>query len=152
MDPAPREFADLPRDPELGVPLPFACGTADRYGARPDGRPPSARTLDRRRVTQCALSRVCGVCGASLGRPIAFLGTDAEVGRNNFRFPPAHLACARALANAIADAPTALLDQPEPVDRWVLLTTAAFELVRPDRTSPGRTPRFEPTGVLQVLG
>ena len=38
--------------------------------AWPDG------TLDRRRVVQCALSRVCGGCGRSLGRPIAFVGTE----------------------------------------------------------------------------
>ena len=43
------------------------------------------------RVTQCALSRICGGCGRPLGRPIAFVGTATEVGRNAFHAPPLHL-------------------------------------------------------------
>ena len=70
MDAAPTTFANLPLDPELGLPVPFACGTDDPYGAPASG--PSARTLDKRRVTPCALSRICGVFGTGLGRPIAF--------------------------------------------------------------------------------
>ncbi len=50
--------------------------------------------LDKAKVIQCALSRICGVCAESLGRPIAFLGSAEEAGRNEFHFPPAHLACA----------------------------------------------------------
>ena len=56
--------------------------------------------LDKRKVTQCALSRICGVCGESLGRPVAFLGTPEEAGRNEFHFPPAHVACAEAALGA----------------------------------------------------
>ena len=33
------------------------------------------------RVTQCALSRICGACAESLGRPIAFVGDADEVAR-----------------------------------------------------------------------
>ena len=38
----------------------------------------STRTMDRAWVTQCALSRICGVCERPLGRPIAFVGTVEE--------------------------------------------------------------------------
>ena len=42
------------------------------------------------RVTQCALSRICGACAESLGRPIAFVGDADEVARNAFHAPPLH--------------------------------------------------------------
>jgi hypothetical protein len=141
MDPAPRPFAERDRDAELGVPLPFACGTAG------DGAP-SARQLDGRRVTQCALSRVCGVCGAGLGRPIAFLGTTAERDRNAFHFPPCHLDCAELLLDAVAGLDVPVLGQPAPVASWVLATTAAFEYVRPGRGDADRRPTFQPYEVL----
>ena len=54
----------------------------------------STRTMDRAWVTQCALSRICGVCERPLGRPIAFVGTAEEVGRNAFHLPPMHVECA----------------------------------------------------------
>ncbi|MFA6575556.1 MAG: hypothetical protein WCS84_09040 [Nocardioides sp.] len=134
MDAAPTTFAELPRDPRLGVPVPFACS--------------SPRDLDKRRVTQCALSRVCGVCGASLGRPIAFLGTAREEGRNAFHFPPTHEACASALLAAYAGLGEPALGQDDVVDDWVLVTTAAFEFVRPGRDDLDRRPTFQPTVVL----
>lgn len=143
MDPAPRAFTDLPRDRDLGLPVPFACGTGDSA---------SAELLDPRRVTQCALSRVCGVCGAGLGRPIAFLGSQDEVDRNAFHFPPTHLDCARQLLSVYADTPAGvergLLGQPAPVPDWVLVTTSGFEFVRPGREQGDRRPTFEPNSLL----
>lgn len=141
MDAAPRMFAELPRDPELGVPVPFACGTP---AYPPDGSGPSVRELDGRRVTQCALSRVCGVCGAGLGRPLAFLGSQSEADRNAFHFPAAHLECALGLREALSGLPTPVLGQAEPVEEWALLTTAAFEFVRPASTDADRRPTFQP--------
>jgi hypothetical protein len=145
MDAAPREYTELPRDPELGVTIPFACGTDDGYG----GSSPSPRTLDGRRVTQCALSRVCGVCGAGLGRPIAFLGSELEQGRNAFHFPPTHLECARALLAEYSVVDVPVLGQDEILDRWVLVTTAGFEFVRPSREDLDRRPTFQPNSVLE---
>ena len=142
MDPAPRPFAELPVDPLLERPVPFACGT----GA--PGDPATAHALDGRRVTQCALSRVCGVCGATLGRPIAFLGSQADVDRNAFHFPPAHLECAHALVAAYADVEEAVLGQTEPVDEWQVVTTAGFEFVRADREDLDRRPTFQPNSLL----
>jgi hypothetical protein len=90
--------------------------------------------LDGARVTQCALSRICGCCGRPLGRPIGFLGTAAEVGRNAFHAPPLHAECARGL----------LADRPD----WELVTTAGFEFVRPAREDLDRRPTFQPNSLL----
>jgi hypothetical protein len=135
-------FAELPRDPELGVPVPFACGTPAYPPSDADG--PTVRHLDGRRVTQCALSRVCGICGAGLGRPLAFLGTQAEADRNAFHFPAAHLECALGLREALSGVPTAVLGQRDPVEEWVLVTTAAFEFVRPAGPDADPRPTFRP--------
>ena len=86
------------------------------------------------RVTQCALSRICGSCGRPLGRPIAFLGASAEVGRNAFHAPPLHLDCAEALRR----------ERPG----WELVTTAGFEFVRPARDDADRRPTFQPNSLL----
>jgi len=88
-----------------------------------------------RKVTQCALSRVCGGCGVSLGRPIAFLGTADEVGRNAFHAPPLHLTCAEDVRRAMD--PT-----------WELVTTAGFEFVRPTKDDADRRPTFQPNSLL----
>ncbi len=94
----------------------------------------SLEELDGPRVTQCALSRICGVCGRPLGRPIAFVGTAREAGRNAFHAPPLHLGCAHGL----------LAERPD----WGLVTTAGFEFVRPAREDVDRRPRFEPNSLL----
>jgi hypothetical protein len=142
VDPAPREFDELPLDEELGRPVPFACGTGS------GGLPPSARELDHRRVTQCALSRVCGVCGSGLGRPIAFLGSRWESDRNAFHFPPTHLECAERLLGLYGSVPSPVLGQPEPVEEWILVTTAGFEYVRPSAEQVDRRATFEPNSLL----
>ena len=97
----------------------------------------ASRIHERRWVTQCALSRVCGCCAMSLGRPIAFLGTAQEVGRNAFHLPPMHVACAQELRTA-----------PDADPTWQLVTTSGFEFVRPARDDPDREPRFEPNSLL----
>ena len=141
MDPAPRAYADLPSDPDLGRPVPFACGTGDRGT--------SARELDGRRVTQCALSRVCGVCGSPLGRPIAFLGSEDEVGRNAFHFPASHLECVESLAAAYVGIGEPVLGQIETVDSWVIVTTAGFEFMRTGKEDVDRRPTFRPNSLLE---
>ena len=150
MDAAPRDRSTSCRvDPELGLPVPFACGTDDPY-ARPGGPRPRLRTLDKRRVTQCALSRVCGVCGSGLGRPIAFLGTEDEVDRNAFHFPPTHLECAeRAASTAYAGRRRARCSaRTRRRAEWHVVTTAGFEFVRPSREDVDRRPTFQPNSLL----
>lgn len=96
--------------------------------AWPDGH------RDQRRVTQCALSRVCGACGRPLGRPIAFVGDPDEVARNAFHSPPLHQAC-------VAE-----------VDRLVgageVVLTSGFEYVRPASDDLDQLPRFEPNSLI----
>lgn len=91
--------------------------------------------LDRRRVVQCALSRVCGGCGASLGRPIAFVGTAEEVARNAFAGPPLHEDCAHQLAGL----------------GWggsEIVRTGGFEFVRPTGIDLDKSPRFVPNSII----
>lgn len=148
MDAAPRPFAELPVDAELAVPVPFACGTATGYDDS-DVRP-SPRHLDKRRVTQCALSRICGVCGSGLGRPIAFLGSAQEAGANAFHFPPCHVDCAESLLAAYAGVDQPVVGQNE-VAPWVLVTTPSFEFVRANREDIDRRPTFQPHTVLGAI-
>lgn len=151
MDPHPRTFEELPRDAELGVPVPFACGTPDQPPASwPQGRP-SARVLDHRRVTQCALSRVCSVCGATLGRPLTLLGSRRELDRMAFHLPPAHLACADRLVAAWTGVDAPLGGQPEAVESWVVATTGGFEYVRPTREDVDHRATFVPNSLLDEL-
>jgi hypothetical protein len=91
--------------------------------------------LVRRKVTQCALSRVCGACGTPLGRPIAFVGTSREVGRNEFHAPPLHATCADDVRRAL-----------EPT--WEVVLTSGFEFVRPGPSDLDPLPRFSPNSVL----
>lgn len=148
MDAAPRAFSELPTDPELSVPVPFAAGTDVGYGDRPAGTALSARRLDQRRVTQCALSRICGVCGAGLGRPLAFLGSQRELHRLAFHVPASHLPCAEALLAAYAEVDRPLLGLDTAPPDWVVVTTASFEFVRPAKEDVDRRPVFQPNGLL----
>ncbi|MCZ4499636.1 MAG: hypothetical protein JWQ74_2189 [Marmoricola sp.] len=95
----------------------------------------TAGALDRRKVVQCALSRVCAGCGKPLGRPVAFLGNDDEVGRNSFHVPPLHVACAEDLRAAGGG-------------ELQVVLTGGFEYVRPARDDLDRDPRFEPNSLL----
>ena len=92
----------------------------------------SVELLDRKWVTQCALSRICGVCSRPLGRPIAFVGTAEEVGRNAFHLPPLHLECTSALVD----------------DTTQVVTTAGFEFVRPAKEDLDKRPTFQPNSLL----
>ena len=73
----------------------------------------------------------------SLSRPIAFLGTPEEVARNGFHLPPMHVACAEELRSTPGADPS-----------WQLVTTPAFEFVRPAREDLDKEPRFEPVSLL----
>lgn len=148
MDPAPRAYADLPRDAQLGVTVPFACGTPDQPPPSWRDGLPSARTLDHRRVTQCALSRVCSICGAALGRPLTFLGTAEERDRLAFHLPPAHLDCVESLLREWGPVREALGGQPAPVSSWVVLTTGGFDYNRPITGQDDRRASFAPNSVI----
>ena len=97
----------------------------------------ASRIHDRAWVTQCALSRICGGCAMSLGRPVVFLGTTDEVNRNAFHLPPMHRGCAEELLAAPGADPD-----------WQLVTTAGFEFVRPSRDEIETRPTFQPNSLL----
>ncbi len=91
--------------------------------------------LLKAKVTQCALARVCGACGRSLGRPIAFVGTAEEADRNAFHAPPLHAACAD--------------DVRREVDAsWDVVLTSGFEFVRAATGDQDRRPTFVPNSLL----
>lgn len=135
-------WSSPPVDPAYGVDVPFACGY--------DDGPASLALLNKARVTQCALSRICGSCGEGLDRPLAFVGTAEEDARNAFHFPPLHPACADRLAATLRDqgipvpgraaAPAAGQARTDPV----VITCAAFEFVRPTAADLDRRPVFTP--------
>ncbi len=107
--------------------------------------------LDKKRVVQCALSRDCGVCAQTLDRPVVFVGTEAELARNAFVFPPTHRACAEhALRTWARDWP-ASLGQRDPVERWVMVATSGFEFVRPTSEMLDRRATFEPNSRVEEL-
>jgi hypothetical protein len=112
------------------TPLPFACSSDDGSGSVTL----DLADLNAKRVTQCALSRICGVCAQSLGRPIGFVGTSLEVGRNAFHFPPVHTECAPSLLRQLPD--------------YEFVTTAGFEFVRSNREDEDRRPTFQPNSLL----
>jgi hypothetical protein len=92
----------------------------------------STDLLDKAWVTRCALSRICGVCAEPLGRPIAFVGTPEEVGRNAFHLPPLHLGCAQVLVGEATQ----------------VVTTAGFEFVRSAKEDVDKRPTFQPNSLL----
>jgi hypothetical protein len=104
--------------------------------------------LDKAKVIQCALSRICGVCAESLGRPIAFLGSAEEAARNQFHFPPVHLECAEhALATWARDWSAAMGQSSSP-ETWTLVTTSGFEFIRMGSDALDKRPVFSPNSVL----
>ena len=103
--------------------------------------------LDKRKVTQCALSRICGVCGESLARPVAFLGSVVEAERNEFHFPPSHVACAE-VAFEVWGGTSAALGHPSQPAAWALVTTSGFEFIRPTPEWEDRRPVFSPNSLI----
>lgn len=109
------------------VDLPFACRHPDSTG--------DAAVVIKARAIQCALSRICAVCGFVLTRPVALVGPSAEVDAGEFLFPPCHESCAADLASHRGT---------------VVVTTGGFDLVRPARR--GEPVTFRPNSVLTVDG
>ena len=126
----------LPQRP-MHAGLPFAVEPTA------DGSP----RLRRARVTQCALSRICGVCAKNLERPIAFLGDSAAVEANSFVLPPMHVECAERLVVDHGDS-WEMLGQDGPVSQWEIVTTAGFEHVTPRREDADKRVRMTPNAVL----
>lgn len=115
----PAYLGERRRDTTHDVPVPFACGD-DALG------PPL-----KKRVLQCALSRVCGMCGRPLSWGATFVGSPEEAEENSFHFPPLHLDCAEAALELYPPLGMPVLGQDEVLPTWALVVTGGFELVRP---------------------
>ncbi|MGH3364359.1 MAG: hypothetical protein ACRDOW_06485 [Nocardioidaceae bacterium] len=137
----PSDLAARPRSQEAGVPVPFAC--EDEDGGF------DIREVSKRRAIRCALSRICGLCGISLGWPVAFLGSPAEVDENALHFPPLHEACAEAALSLYPALGAGVLAIDGPPEAWVLLTTGGFELERPADRHGDQRVVFHPNSVAE---
>ena len=106
-----------------GVPVPFACedddGTVD------------LAAVVKKRAIQCALSRICGLCGRSLSWGVTFLGSPQEADEALFHFPPLHRECAEAALDLYPPLRTPVLGQQLVLAEWALVVTGGFELIRP---------------------
>ena len=121
--------------------VPFAC-------IDDDGVEDVSRVVKKRAI-RCALSRICGICGETLTRPIAFLGPRAEADDGHFAFPPLHVSCARESARARSAARGGHLGHAQIDGQWLLVTTGGFDLVRPSRR--GDPVSFAPNSVIEAI-
>lgn len=135
----PSALADRPTDPSYGVPVPFAC-------ERDDG-PFTIAHLNRKRLIQCALSRICGMCGRSLDNPVVFVGSAQDADRNAFRLAPLHAACADAALELYAPLAAPVLDYASGQQPWARVVTGGFELERP--SVRGEPLTFRPNSITE---
>lgn len=139
----PTSLRDRPHDPERGWPVPFVHEYDD-----------GGYDLDRlngKRVTQCALSRVCAMCAQTLDFPLAFLGDRQAVDERVYAYPPMHVSCAEAAVRLYPPTPASAAGRPAD-DAWVMLLTGSFQVERPSRRgdptlfrpAPGDVRTFDP--------
>lgn len=133
-----QRIAALPTT-EHGLPLPFVCQRSDGSGTVHDVR--------RARVTQCALSRICALCGDSLDEPpLVLVGPAAEAASAAFSLPPFHAGCAAWVQDLRAQVHGTLLGHPEQAGAWERVETGGFSLLRPSTREPEERTWFLPTG------
>lgn len=133
------DLRERPIDPDRAVPVPFV-------GAYDDGRIDHA-SVNRKRVIQCALSRICGLCGNSLEWPIAFVGSVEESRGNAFTYPPLHVACAEDALAIYAPLGDGFLGRGVAPAEWALVATGGFELERPANRTGDQRLFFHPNSV-----
>ena len=135
--PLPHDLAERPRDATYDVPVPFACGD-DALGAPV-----------KKRVLQCALSRICGLCGRSLSWGVTFVGSPAEGEAGSFHFPPSHRECAEAALALYPRLGVPVLGQDVLLAEWAVVVTGGFELVRPASRQEDMRVRFTANSVTE---
>ena len=133
--PLPRDLAARPRDATYDVPVPFACGDE------------AIGVPLKKRVLQCALSRVCGMCGRSLSWGVTFVGSPAEDEAGAFHFPPSHRECAEAALQLYPRLGVPVLGQDAALEEWAVVVTGGFELVRPASRQGDMRVRFTANSV-----
>jgi hypothetical protein len=131
-------------DLKHGVPVPFASDPFAGYGVdhtqEPTG-PTDLGAVVKARAIQCALSRICSMCGMSLATGLSatttFVGSVAEAEENSFVFPPMHPQCADFVLDTYPGLGVPVLGQPLVRTEWSVVVTGGFELERPmERGAP----------------
>jgi len=79
----------LPVEPRRKLPVPFT-------NIITESGEPDFTTIDAQKTVECALLRLCGVCGKKLSYWIAFLGGPQSAESRAYLDPPMHEECARA--------------------------------------------------------
>ncbi|GAC1342332.1 MAG: hypothetical protein NVSMB29_13900 [Candidatus Dormibacteria bacterium] len=153
----PAALAERPVDPRFSVPVPFV-------NERSDGSYDFS-SINGRRSIQCALSRICALCGRALEYDLAFLGDALAAEAGSYTQPPMHVSCAEAALRLCPH-----LAQPgrshrggKPVDPkvvplrrsgeeagWTMLIASSFEIERPADRAGARLLLFHP-GVAREL-
>jgi hypothetical protein len=84
----PASILALPRD-KRGYPIPYiAVANIDGEGT------PDFRTIDEEHWNECAIERLCEVCGTKIGYWIVFVGGKLSCDNRRFLDPPMHRECA----------------------------------------------------------
>lgn len=144
------DLSERHHDLRHDVPVPFACDPNAGYGfdkAATPGERADIGTVVNARAIQCALSRVCGLCGRSMTGPATFVGSASEADGDGFRFPAMHADCAEFALDAYPGLGVPVLGQQVVRDEWEVVLTGGFELERPARRGPDMHVRFHPNAV-----
>ena len=143
------DLSERRHDLRYDVPVPFASDRHAGYGV--DHRAPKTKadlgSVVNARAIQCALSRICGLCGLSLSGEPTFVGSAAEADANSFRFPPMHADCADYALAAYTTLGIPVLGQQVVLAEWEVVATGGFELERPARRGPDMHVLFHPNSV-----
>jgi hypothetical protein len=147
------DLSERRHDLRHAVPVPFASDPHAGYGVdhreQPAG-PADLGAVVNARAIQCALSRVCGLCGLSMSGATTFVGSTAEAEANTFAFPPLHTECAEFALDTYPSLGIPVLGQALVLAEWVVVVTGGFELERPARREPGMRVLFHPNSVTQT--
>lgn len=138
------DLSERRHDLRHGVPVPFASDTHSGYAVdhrRTPTEPADLGGVVKARAIQCALSRVCSLCGMSLqtgpSASTTFLGSEREAETNTFAFPPMHPDCADFALATYPPLGVPVLGQPVVRSVWQVVVTGGFELERPaERGAP----------------
>jgi len=144
------DLSERRNDLRHAVPVPFASDRHAGYGVdhrEPPSGPSDLGTVVNSRAIQCALSRICGLCGLSLSGAPTFVGSAAEADANGFRFPPMHEDCASYALETYPRLGVPVLGQPLVLAEWEVVLTGGFELERPARRGPDMHVTFHPNAV-----
>jgi hypothetical protein len=144
------DLSERRHDLRHGVPVPFASDEHSGYNVdhreTPHG-PADLGAVVKARAIQCALARVCGLCGMSMSGVTTFVGSPEEADANSFVFPPMHPDCAEYAVDTYPSLGVPVLGQPLVVRDWVVVETGGYELERPARRGADMHLLFHPNSV-----